>query len=383
MARLVRGRRVKKILFLSTCVRGGGAGWSLYTFLSRIDREKFEPLLAVPDAGIFRDRYAALGMEVLEVRSMPERMTSPGSWPRQLAGLSSATTDVLRLARERRPDLIYCNNMLTKPVGWTVGAATGTPVIFHCRNIHDTAPRSIFYPALARAPWVKRVICNSRASEKPYARFVPDKTRVVYNPVDVEAFTIKREGRPASPVVSYFGNLIPRKGAVFLVEAAPQILERFPKTRFLIVGDTPVGGADEYKSRMIARARELGLESRVRFTGAVADIRPFLHRTAVVVIPSVQEPFGRVAIEAMAAGVPVVASRTGGLPEIVDHGVNGLLAPPEHPAELADAINRLLGDRAMRGRLVREGRRAVHERFSARRVARQIESIIREALPSP
>ncbi|MBI2889339.1 MAG: glycosyltransferase family 4 protein [Nitrospirae bacterium] len=383
--------RRHRILFLSTCVRGGGAGWSLLRLLEHLDGWRFEAVVGVPTPGIFADSFEKLGIRYVILPGMPERLPADSAAPARLAGLGRAAIGAARLARAEGIDLIYCNNMLTKPIGWVAGAIAGRPVVFHCRNIHDSPLGAAFYPGLARSPWVRCVVCNSEASAEPYSRVVPGKTLVIYNGVDLPAERTGRRGgglrishgfSKEAPAVAYFGNLIPRKGALHLVEAAPHILRRHPEARVFIVGDAPVGDPGDYRRRLQHRAAELSLGPAVRFIGAVPDIGPYLSRTAVAVVPSEQEPFGRVLIEAMAAGVPVVATRVGGIPEIVTDGENGLLVPPANPEKIAEAVCALLDDPTLRQRLARAGRETVRRRFAAPTIARQVERVVLDVLES-
>ncbi|MBI2060052.1 MAG: glycosyltransferase family 4 protein [Nitrospirae bacterium] len=376
---------MKKILFLSTCVRGGGAGWSLYSLIKNLDRTRFEPHVVVPSSGIFGELYRGLRVPLTEIRSLPERMESPASAPRRVIGLALAAREVAALAQSGEFDLIYCNNMLTKPVGWLAGGSARRPVVFHCRNIHDTRARATFYPMLARSPRVKKVICNSEASREPYARWVGGKTVVIHNGVDLDRFSAQNASgavrsalklERSAPLVGYFGNLIPRKGPQILVESAPHVLRRQRDAQFVLVGDEPVGGSGRFRQRLADRVRQLGVESAVHFTGAVPDIRPYLSEVNVAAIPSLQEPFGRVVIEAMAMGVPVVATAVGGIPEIIHDGEDGVLVPPGAPLEFAEGILKLLDDPALAGRIARAASDHVRKNFAAPVMARRIESVL-------
>lgn len=375
----------RKILFLSTCVRGGGAGWSLYALLKNLDRSRFEPLVAYPRSGIFQKLYSESEIRTMEVSALPERMSGAGSLVRDLFGLARGANEIARLASRQKVDLVYCNNMLTKPVGWAAAGIANRPVVFHCRNIHDTTARSIFYPMLARSERVRKVICNSEASRRPYAKWVGPKTVVVHNGVDIDRFG---DGIPpgrlrsefgvgkGTPVIGYFGNLIPRKGPDVLLEATAHLLRRFPRAQVFFVGDKPIGSDDRFKRGLAQRSQELGIGRSIHFIGAVPDIRPYLRDVVVAVVPSVQEPFGRVVIEAMAMGVPVVGSAVGGIPEIIQSGANGVLVPPRDPVLLAKAVADLLDDPEGAARMAREGLATVRTRFSAPVIARQIEAVL-------
>jgi glycosyltransferase involved in cell wall biosynthesis len=125
-----------------------------------------------------------------------------------------------------------------------------------------------------------------------------------------------------------------------------------------------------------ALVAELGISDRFRFLGFTPDVRPAVVDFDILTLPSLQEPFGRSIIEAMALGAPVVATRVGGVPEIITDGEHGLLVPPDDPAALAEAIDRLLGDAALRARLGAAGRDRVHECFDVAKLGQRIQDII-------
>jgi glycogen(starch) synthase len=174
-----------------------------------------------------------------------------------------------------------------------------------------------------------------------------------------------RYAAPRERLVFFIGRLVPEKGLTVLLEAVPLLLRRHP-LRVVIAGTGPYG--DELKRRAV----RLGIADRVHFAGWLDDqtAQSLLESADVAVVPSLYEPFGIVALEAMAAGTPLVASQVGGLAEIVRHEENGLLAKPGQPLSLAEQIDRLLADGAMANRLVTAARREVEERYTWASIAR-------------
>lgn len=153
------------------------------------------------------------------------------------------------------------------------------------------------------------------------------------------------------PLVVFVGRLVPEKGVRVLAHAAAQL--GTPNARVIFIGDGPERAALE-----AIRAR-FGLQDRVQFTGFRPhdEVPSILKRADVLVLPSLSEELGSVLLEAMSAGVAIVASRTGGIPSLVHHEINGLLVPPGDPAELAAALDRVLTDESLAARL-RSGARA-------------------------
>ncbi|MEB3101057.1 glycosyltransferase family 4 protein [Ferviditalea candida] len=175
--------------------------------------------------------------------------------------------------------------------------------------------------------------------------------------------------------ILYVGRLVHEKGIHNLIEAMPAILRMYPQTRLWIVGDGPK------REALIASAQRLA-KDRVFFTGRISDrMRRFLLSAAdVCVVPSLYEPFGIAALEAMAAGIPVVASETGGLPEIVRHNETGLTAAPGSPQALAEQILALLNDPEKAQRLTVEAKREIIEHFNWQSIAEATARLYGEVL---
>lgn len=175
----------------------------------------------------------------------------------------------------------------------------------------------------------------------------------------------ERYAAPDERLIFHLGRLVPEKGAGVLLEALPRLLQRH-NVRLVI------GGVGPFRGDLERRARELGIAHRVHFAGWLSEqaAQALYGYADVAVVPSTYEPFGIVALEAMAAGAPLVASDVGGLADIVQHGWNGLKALPGHVHSLAEQIDRLLTDRALARRLAAEGQRQARDRYSWQGVAR-------------
>lgn len=218
--------------------------------------------------------------------------------------------------------------------------------------------------------------------------YSPHKLAVIHNGIDVARFGPLRTGTglrqelgvPASaPVIAMLGRINRLKGVEHFLEAATALATDFPDARFLLIGDARVvkDGVivpkSAYRSELEDYARRLGLEGRVVFAGFRRDVPDLLSQVTVSVLASLSEGLSNVVLESMAAAVPVVATRVGGMPEIIDDGVTGLLVPPRDSAALATAIRRILEDRKLGVRLGCAARCHVVERFSLERMVRKTE----------
>ena len=173
-----------------------------------------------------------------------------------------------------------------------------------------------------------------------------------------------------APLVGAASRLAPVKGLTHLVGAMPEILRRCPRAHLAIVGD------GEERPALEAQAAALGVGHRVHFLGFREDIEAVIAALDVFALPSLNEGMGRVLIAAMALGVPVVATRVGGVPDVVEDGRQGLLVPPADPAALAEAIAAILGD-GMRAAAMGAMGRARAERFSLEVMLRRLAALYR------
>ena len=216
-------------------------------------------------------------------------------------------------------------------------AASRARIVAHLHALNSHDDQSDIEPATYRLAWdADAIIATSRAVA---GAAIGTRPTVVYPGV---AVSNDRPSPPAverAPVQFVIGvacRLVPIKGLLYLIRAVGVLRARFPELRLEIVGSGRHGRA------LQGEVQQLRLADRVQFLGWRTDVEEVLKRWDVFVLPSLQEAFGIAALEAMAAGLPVIASRVGGLPELVEHGQTGWLVPPAHPAALADCISMLL-----------------------------------------
>lgn len=206
-----------------------------------------------------------------------------------------------------------------------------------------------------------------------------DKLRVVHCGVDVSAFEPpgQRPGGAGGEILTV-GRVVPVKGQSLLVEALPELARRGVDARLTIVGDGP------QLPELRELARRLGVQERVSFVGAVGqdEIREHYERADVFALPSFAEGLPVVLVEAMAMGLPVVASRITGVPELVEEGVSGELVAPGRGDDLAGALARLLSESPeRRAEMGRAGRRRVEAEFDVERTAAELHGTFEELVP--
>jgi glycosyltransferase involved in cell wall biosynthesis len=194
------------------------------------------------------------------------------------------------------------------------------------------------------------------------------RTHVVYNGMDVERIASRAAepapdglGRGVVPRVGMVGNLDARKNPALLVEALAAVRAAVPEVRCLLIGAFP---DPAYEAAVRSRVASLGLDAAVEVTGFLPNPFPVVARLTVLAHPARRDPFPLALLEGMALGRPIVASAVGGIPEMIEDGVSGVLVPPDDAAALARALVALLGDPARRERLGAAARARLATRFS-------------------
>jgi glycosyltransferase involved in cell wall biosynthesis len=232
------------------------------------------------------------------------------------------------------------------------------------------------------------VLCVSEHVRRHYIErfgFPPDRLIVLYNGIDLAPFeAVAPEARArvraelaiprTAPVMVTVAVLRPPKGIATMIEAMPAVLRAHPEARYLVVGD------GETRDELEALARRHAVAERVVFAGARTDIPDILAAADAFVLPSLNEALPTVLVEAMAAAKPIIASSTGGIPEMVEPGVNGVLVPPGAPGQLAAACIRLLAAPEWGAAMGARGRRIACTRFALEAHAARLVTLYEAAL---
>jgi glycosyltransferase involved in cell wall biosynthesis len=344
----------------------GGGEESLLGLAARLDRGRLRVVASVTAEGEVGTRLRALGVPVHVVRLPPVR-------PWTLAVAALALIRLRRLLRREQVALVHSHGSRGTLYAGLATRGLDVPLVWHVRVAEPDPRLDRLLARLAAA-----IIVNSNATAARLGRLAgaAGKVTVVPNGVDPARFAPgpadPELGRalglaPTVPVVGYFGRLERGKGVDVLVDAAARLHDKLPATAFLFVGDGPL------RETLSARAAAVGLPAC--FAGYRDDVAALLRLCTVVVLPSRQEAFGRILIEAMASGVPVVATAVGGIPEVCTDGVTALLVPPEDPDALAVAIALTLADQAATGARVAAAAADVRGRFDLAAHAARVQAV--------
>jgi glycosyltransferase involved in cell wall biosynthesis len=384
-----------KVLYVNHTARMSGGERSLLAILGALP-SGVEPLVACPE-GLLAAAVRGLGIPVATVPGTDGSLKlHPWHTARALAELGAEAVAVRRLARRRGADLIHANSIRA---GLAVCAGGGAPVVVSVRDCLPAGRASaISQSAIDRR--AAMVLANSRFTERCFVRDggrAP--SRVLHSPVDLEQFEPGRLSReearkrlglaPDAAVLAVLAQITPWKNQKAAVTLVDRLRDRFPKVRLLLVGSAKfVSGATRYDNvaytaELEALVGDRGLEDEVLFLGERSDVPEVLRALDVLLVPSWEEPFGRTVVEAMAMGVPVLATEVGGPAESLREGVDGFLLPPHEPELWVEPAARLLSDPELRDRMGAAGRSRARECFGTDVLALQLMEHYREVLGSP
>lgn len=336
-------------------------------------------VVVLPGDGPLVGRMRSVGARVV-LFDMPVLRKAQLS-PRGIVALGVRTAAALgpmvRLIRHFRPDTVLVNT-LTIPAWLVAARLAGVAPVCHVHEAEADVSRVLRVGLAAPLLLARDVVVNSAAAREVVVSAVSVldcRTRVVYNGVPgPDMPPAPPPADPASAHVVLVGRLSPRKGTDVALEAVAALREGGRDVRLTLCGSV-FAGYEWFEAELRARAARPDLAGSVELVG-YADPWAWFARADVVVVPSRVEPFGNVAVQAMLAERPVVASRTQGLAEIVRDGETGLLVPPDEPAALAEAIEVLLDDPDRAAELASAGRRDVRERFSAARYRAELGQLL-------
>ena len=364
--------RKRRILRMITSLPEGGVERLMCQILPRLNQSGFEVMVACTDAW---GKLAAL-LKERGVEVMVQRVRS-----------RFHPVDIYRLVRlikEREIELVHTHMYASSIPGIIAARLSGVPAVVQVDSLHEWhQPNRIrmcryFF---RRADRVLAVSGSIRQSLIENCLLPPQRVATLYNGIDLDYFSCPAKAeetrqqwgiKPHEIVVGTVARLVPVKGLLDLLQAAAIARKACPDLCLVLVG----GG--DLRPELETEARRL--ELRAVFTGMQRDVRPFIGMFNVAALSSHSEGFGIFLLEAMAASLPVVATRVGGIPEIVIPEETGLLVSPQDPQALAQAMLTLVGDEGMRKQMGLAGRRRVEDVFSLEKTLDNTVNLYQEIL---
>lgn len=346
-----------------------GAPKVLVRFIEHLDRSTFEPLYLATGKGPLVDALASLSVEIVRGRVSKVGYRIPATSVRNVVAQAVAL-------RNLRISLLHVFDY-----GWNLDLVLAAWILRIPLILHEHLGASADFQNLHRFAASKVLTCSRNVLEGfGHLHRIEHKCEVLYNPVDVSAFQSVngiRESlalRRDQVVIGTVARTQYRKGIDVLLETARILIQQHKNLFFLVVGG-PVPGQEKYAEQMIESAKDPAFDGRVKFLGSRQDIPEIMASLDLFVFPTRAEPFGVAIIEAMAAGLPVIASCVGGIPEIISSEDIGVLVSPISPESFAAAINRVLS-MSDRGKAIGEkARRSVTERFDPARLTARLQEI--------
>jgi glycosyltransferase involved in cell wall biosynthesis len=404
-----------RVLYLETALGVGGSVISLYELVKGLDRSRYEPVVVTYANHAYVNKFRALGADVVvcDASQAPDhrpkwassaRSSTFGRWLRKTdwgtaiyhgvglvfffaRRLWPRVQALRRIIAEKQVKLVHTNIRVGHDREGIIAARlTGRPCVCHVRHFESLGWFDRRLAALA-----SRFIYISEAVQRSHLESgVPcRKGLVVYNGLDVPTFVRAldpEKGRESlnlgadDLVVGIVGRLDAWKGQEVFLRAMAQVGDVVPQAKGIVVGEVAAEHPG-YLDVLLALRNELALADRVVFSGFRMDVPVVMSALDILVLASTSpEPFGRVLIEAMAAGKPVVATDAGAAREIIEDGVQGLLVPPGESEAMARAIIYLLTHGGTAILMGQKGQARVRERFSAQQYADNVQSVYRELL---
>jgi glycosyltransferase involved in cell wall biosynthesis len=403
-----------RILYVEKPTSVGGSVISLYELVRGLDKSRYEPTVLFHGPNPYREQFRALGIKVITLSNQSPAATPAAGSTRDIAACLSRHSDglasayraarqfylaarrdwplarrVARLIKDQAIDLVHHNNGLSRNRDTVIAARlAGASQVCHVRMLRDLALVDRYVTR-----FVDCFVYISRAVRDRYRdQGIPaGQGQIVYNPVNVEAFAqsnhtaeLRAELGLADQdrMISNVGRLDWWKGHDDFVRAMAEVVRVQSNARAVIVGTSDAKPQNQAYYQHIRRlVQELGLADHVIFTGYRSDVPRIMAASDIVVhSASEPEPFGRVVVEGMAAGRPVIATAAGGVLDIIEDQVNGLLVPPKNAERMSEAIQWLLQNQAQARAMGQRAQQCARDRFSVEQHVQAVQRVYQKVL---
>ncbi len=366
------------VLHLLVTTSPGGGPKHVYDLVRHLPADDFEVVVAAPRDGIFFDRFREVGVTMVEL-------------PLSRLGVRHLPL-AMRLIKRHGVDIVHTHGKGPGLYGRLAARALGVPAVHTFHGIHysgySRAGRQLYLGLERRLSRLSHAIINVSGSQEAEGLalrlFGPEQSVVVVNGIDIDEMdrtirqcSIRRETLGLEPddfVLGCVSRWDPVKRFEILLQAVSRLASRLPRLALLLVG----GGGEEARIRRLVA--ETGLQGRVIFTGFLGNPIRVYSLLDLYVATSLKEGLPLAPLEAMATGLPIVATDVPGHRDVVVRGETGLLVPPEDSGALADAIAELVADPARRRKMGEAGRQRVFEHFAVQSMVDQTARVYRRAL---
>ncbi len=372
---------MKNILLYTDTPQVGGAELQMFLLAKFLDKKEFTPILACssyPALDRWCDNFHKEGIKTIRIAVKHKHD------PKHFFSLR-------RIIKEEKIDLLHAHiwNPASCRYAFSAASSTKTPII---TTEHDPFKLSFLKDFFKKRSLkkIRKIVTVSEANQKVLKKLYPEEKNkfvVISNGIDttwwhsqslritdLDRKKTKEElflAHENSLIIISVAELHERKGLKYLIEAIPEVSAKFPNIKLVIVGEGPE------RPELEKLIKKLDIANHVILTGRQKEIPKLLKCADIFVLPSRREAFGLVILEAMITGLPVIASTTGGIPEIITDNKTGILVKPENSAEISEALLDLIAHPEKRSKLSSAGAKLVHEKFQAKKMAEEYEKIYR------
>lgn len=359
------------ILFLTTHLNAGGITSYIY-FLCRDLVEKGHKIFVLSSGGERENIFRQAGIEVINLDIRTKSELSLKLW--------FNASKISLIIKENNIDIIHAHTRVTQVLGSVLSRCNKVPMVTTCHGF--------FKPRFSRVKfgcWGEKAIAISSAVKRHLIEDLkvdPGKIVLIHNGVDLRHYTFNpKEKRPArrkelnlpeKPTIGIIARLSDVKGHEFLIKAFKNLLNEGLDMQLLIVGD------GKFEQEISSLVKRLDIENQVIFLPGIEDTKLILDALDIFCMPSLKEGLGLAVAEAQASGVAVIVSKVGGLVDLVQNGINGILTAPEDYQAIASSIKRLLNDQELYDRLTLNARKSVEEQFFLKQMVASIEKLYME-----
>lgn len=390
--------KVKVLHVITRFDKGGAAENTLLTTLG-LDKNKYEVVLIKGlslESEMSVEERTSLdeGLKQAELKGV--KLITVPSLIRRINPILDlqALFSLYRIFLQEKPAIIHTHTSKAGILGRWASFFARVPIVVHTPHghifygYHGKVKTKVFILVeKVTAIITDRIIALTKREKEDHIQFnisKPDKFVVIHSGVNLEDFsknfdnTEELKGDLGIPItdsiVGTVGRLVEIKGHRYLLDAARLVLNKMPNTTFLLIGDGYL------MTELISHASAMGIENKVIFAGWRSDVPQLINTFDIFVLSSLNEGMGRVLVEAMAMGKPIVASDIGGIPDLVKDGANGILFPPRDVDAMAEAILKLLLDRELRRKMGNEGKKLAYPAYDTSVMVRKIEGLYEKLL---
>ncbi|HCG76369.1 MAG: hypothetical protein CO162_02405 [bacterium (Candidatus Ratteibacteria) CG_4_9_14_3_um_filter_41_21] len=354
-----------KVIHLIEDLKIGGAERVVANIAEGLDKERYQiSIWCLAGGGEIADELKAKGIDL--------KILGIGNYHNPLNILK-----LILLLKKERFNIVHMHGYFATTIGRIAARISGIPILVtHLHTTHyNLKLRNIIVDKILNL-FTQKIICVSEAVKKSFIDTedgAKGKFIVIYNGIDKKKYTLHQLD-DRREIITTVSSLYPHKGHTHLLKAMKEVLTSFPRVRFWIVGEGPL------KEKLKKEAINLEISSQVSFLGKRKDIPEILSQSVLFVLPSLREGLPLTILEAIAVGLPVIATEVGGIPEAVIDKETGFLVPPENAEALAEAIINLLKNPKMMEEMGQKGRKIFEEKFTTQIMIGKLENLYQKLI---